>query len=257
MVSVLPAQRRQRIVEALALAGTVRTEDLAGALGVSPETVRRDLAILERRALLVRVHGGAVAAPSAAGEEPSHLERSTAQAEAKAVIGALAARLPRPGQTVVIDVGTTAVHAARALPASFRGVVATCSLLVAAELAGRPGVEVLVSGGRVRQGDLAVSNAHTLAFFGDLRADVALLGSGGVDARAGLTDHHLDEVATRRVILATTARTYVLADTTKHGRVAAHRVCGLDGFSGLVADGPPPPALASALVRAGAEVIAP
>ncbi|WP_169944905.1 DeoR/GlpR family DNA-binding transcription regulator [Microbispora sp. H11081] len=254
---MLPAQRHQRIIEALGRKGTVRTEDLAALLGVSHETVRRDLAILERRALLVRVHGGATSAPSGTGEELSYLERSTSQSEAKAVIGELAAHLLRPGQTVIIDVGTTAVHVARAVPPSFRGVVATCSLLVAAELAGRPGVEVLVSGGRVRQGDLAVSNAHTLGFFQDLRADVAFLGSGGLDAEAGLTDYFLDEVATKRVILATTARTYVLADTAKHGRVAAYRVCGLDGLSGLITDGEPPAPLASALVTADVEVIRP
>ncbi|WP_169978404.1 DeoR/GlpR family DNA-binding transcription regulator [Microbispora sp. H10836] len=254
---MLPAQRHQRIIEALGRKGTVRTEDLAALLGVSHETVRRDLAILERRALLVRVHGGATAAPSGTGEELSYLERSTSQSEAKAVIGELAARLLRPGQTVIIDVGTTAVHVARALPPFFRGVVATCSLLVAAELAGRPGVEVLVAGGRVRQGDLAVSNAHTLGFFQDLRADVAFLGSGGVDAEAGLTDYFLDEVATKRVILAGTARTYVLADSSKHGRVAAYRVCALDGPSGLITDAEPSPELASALVRAGAQVINP
>lgn len=254
---MLPAQRQQRIIEALGRKGTVRTEDLAALLGVSPETVRRDLAVLERRALLVRVHGGATAAPSGTGEESSYLERSTSQTEAKAAIGELAGRLLRPGQTVIVDVGTTAVHVARALPPTFRGVVATCSLLVAAELAGRPGVEVLVAGGRVRQGDLAVSNAQTLAFFADLRADVAFLGSGGVDAAAGLTDYFLDEVATKRVILANTARTYVLADTAKHGRVAAYRVCALDDLSGLITDEEPPPPLASALARAGAELIVP
>ncbi|WP_405084650.1 DeoR/GlpR family DNA-binding transcription regulator [Microbispora sp. NBC_01389] len=254
---MLPAQRHQRIIETLGRKGTVRTEDLAALLGVSHETVRRDLAVLERRALLVRVHGGATSAPSGTGEELSYLERSTSQSGAKAVIGGLAAGLLRPRQTVIIDVGTTAVHLARAVPPSFRGVVATCSLLVAAELAGRPGVEVLVAGGRVRQGDLAVSNAWTVEFFEDLRADVAFVGSGGVDAHAGLTDYFLDEVATKRVILARTARTYVLADTEKHGRVAAYRVCGLDGPSGLVTDAEPSPALASALARAGTEVISP
>ncbi|WP_433413375.1 DeoR/GlpR family DNA-binding transcription regulator [Microtetraspora malaysiensis] len=257
MVFMLPAQRHQRIVEALSQAGTLRTEDLAEQLGVSHETVRRDLATLEQRGLLARVHGGATAVTSGTGEESSYLERSTTQAEAKAVIGAQAAQVLRPGQTVIIDVGTTAVQAARAIPPGFRGVVATCSLLVAAELSGRPGVEVLVAGGRVRQGDLAVSNAQTVAFFQDLRADVALLGSGGLTARAGLTDYYLDEVATKRVILANTARTYVLADSTKHSRVAAYRVCGLDGFSGLITDREPPPELASALVRAGVEVIRP
>jgi DeoR/GlpR family transcriptional regulator of sugar metabolism len=158
---------------------------------------------------------------------------------------------------VVIDVGTTALEVARALPITFRGTVATCSLLVAAELAGRPTVEVLVSGGRVRAGDLACSNAQALSFFADLRPDVAFLGSGGVDTGTGLTDFHLDEVATRRIILANTARSYVLADSTKFGRVAPHRVCGLEEFDGLITDEMTSAPLRAAIERAGGVVVTP
>ena len=121
------------------------------------------------------------------------------------------------GQTLLLDVGTTVLEVARALPPDFRGTVATCSLLVAAELAGRRDVEVLVSGGRVRGGDLSLSNAQTVAFFADVRADLAFLGSGGVDAVAGLTDYHLDEVATRRTIIANAARAFIVADSGKLG----------------------------------------
>ncbi|GAA1787357.1 DeoR/GlpR transcriptional regulator [Planosporangium flavigriseum] len=248
---MLPAERHARITDAVRSARVVSTEELAALTGASAETIRRDLMALELQGLLKRVHGGATSALASSSEEAPFQERSSANRDAKAAIGRAAAELVQPGQTVILDVGTSALEVARALPGTFRGTVATCSLLIAAELAGRSGVEVLVSGGRVRSGDLACSNAQTVAFFADLHADIAFLGSGGLDATAGLTDFHLDEIATRRVMLAHSAQSYVLVDSSKFGRVAPHRVCGLDAITGVVTDARPPKSLALHIERAG------
>ncbi|MEV4379571.1 DeoR/GlpR family DNA-binding transcription regulator [Streptosporangium amethystogenes] len=252
---MLAAERHDRILTLLAPTGHARTEELARSLGVSDETIRRDLSALERQGVLVRVHGGATLRAPIAGEEASFLDRATLATEEKVAIGRSAASLVRPGMTVMIDVGTTSLEVARSLPNDYHGTVVTCSLLVASELAGRARIEVLVSGGRVRAGDLALSNSTTLGFFQDLRPDIAFLGSGGVSTDAGLTDFHVDEVATKRAVLATSARSYVLADSTKHGRVAAFRVCDLDGFTGLIAGEMTDEALAEALRNAGCHVV--
>jgi DeoR/GlpR family transcriptional regulator of sugar metabolism len=252
---VLPAERHGRITDALRTARVVSTEELAALTGASAETIRRDLMALELHGVLKRVHGGATAAVYPASEEAPFQERSSANHDAKVAIGRAAADLVKPGQTVILDVGTTALEVARALPGNFHGTVATCSLLVAGELAGRSGVEVLVSGGRVRAGDLACSNAQAAGFFADLRADVAFLGSGGMDATAGLTDFHLDEVATRRVMLTNSVRSYVLVDSSKFGRVAPHHVCGLEAVTGLVTDARPGSSLAPAIERAGGVIV--
>jgi DeoR family glycerol-3-phosphate regulon repressor len=156
---------------------------------------------------------------------------------------------------VVIDIGTTAVEVARAIAADFRGTVVTSSLLVAAELARRPRVEVLVSGGRVRGGDLACSNAHAKALFSDLYADIAFVSSGGVDATAGLTDYHLDEVDIRRTVIANSARSYVLADSSKMDHVAPHRVCGLEAVSGVITETSASPAVTAVIRDAGGVIL--
>jgi len=202
----------------------------------------------------VRVRGGATTS-GVMGSEPAFVERAGIAVEAKRAIGRLAASLVRPGMTVMIDVGTTALEVARALAPDFHGTVVTPSLLVAMELAGRPGIEVLVSGGRVRGGDLALSNSTTMEFFAGIWPDVAFLGSGGVDAEAGLTDYYLDEVAVRRLVLARAAASYVLADASKLGRVAAHRVCGLTEFTGLITDARPEAALTAALEENGGQLM--
>ncbi|MER5358476.1 DeoR/GlpR family DNA-binding transcription regulator [Streptomyces sp. NPDC002785] len=251
---MLAAERHRRIVAELARLTFVTTDDLTTLLGVSHETVRRDLALLEQRGELARVHGGATTRQASVGEEAPFTERSGAQAAQKEAIGRAAAALIKPHQTVIIDVGTTALEVARALPADHTGVIATPSLLVAAEASTRPGTEVLVSGGRLRAGDLACSNAQAMEFFNNLRADVAFIGSGGV-APYGLTDYHLDEVATKRAILVGTTTSYVLADSSKFGRTAAHRVCGLDGFDTLITDQAADTELRTALTRAGATTL--
>lgn len=253
-VGVLAAERHRRIVAELSRLDFVTTDDLATALGVSHETVRRDLALLEQRGELSRVHGGATARRTPVGEEPPFTERSSARSAQKTVIGRTAAALIKPHQTVIIDVGTTALEVARALPADFTGVIATPSLLVAGEASTRPGAEVLVSGGRLRAGDLSCSNARTVEFFADLRADIAFIGSGGI-AAYGLTDYHLEEVASKRAVLANTTTSYVLADSSKFGRVAVHRVCGLDGFHSVISDRAADAELQAALNRAGASLL--
>ncbi|MEV7010538.1 DeoR/GlpR family DNA-binding transcription regulator [Streptosporangium sp. NPDC051022] len=255
---MLPAERHTRIGEALRASRVVSTDELARDLGVSAETIRRDLVLLERRGKLARVHGGAtIALGQAAGEEAPFPERAGTAAEAKKRIGRAAATLTHPGQTIVIDVGTTAVDVARALPLDFSGTVATCSLLVAAELSERPDVEVLVCGGRLRGGDLALSNSVAQAFFADLNPDIAFLGSGGVDAVTGLTDYYLDEIAVRRTIHRNAARSYVLADSSKFGRIARHRVAGMDEFTGLITEAEPPPSIRDAVTRGGGVIVLP
>ncbi|MDX1876015.1 DeoR/GlpR family DNA-binding transcription regulator [Mycolicibacterium sp. 120266] len=251
---MLPVVRHDAIVDAVNTSTTVSTDELVRMLGVSAETVRRDLALLEERGALRRVHGGA-ATVAPRGEEPPFTERAGIHRPAKSEMARLAAGLLESGQTVTIDIGTTAVEVARAIPHGWRGTVATPSLLVAVELAGRPGINVLVSGGHVRGGDLACSNAHAKAMFADLYADIAFIGSGGVDAGAGLTDYHLDEVDVRRTIIANSARSFILADSSKLGQIAPHRVCGLAAVSGLITERDCAPAVTAAIREAGGVVL--
>lgn len=252
---MLPVERHEAIIEAISAAQAVSTEELVRLLSVSAETVRRDLALLEDQGAIRRVHGGAAAVADRRGAEPSFSERSLTFHQAKAQLAKTAVGLLQTDQTVIIDIGTTAVAVARAIPRSFSGTVITPSLPVAVELADRPGIEVLVAGGRVRAGDLACSNAHAKAFFADVYADIALLGSGGVDARTGLTDFHLDEVDVRRTIIANSSRSYILADSSKLGQVAPYRVCGLGELDGLITDKTPPPSIAAAFEEIGGVVL--
>jgi DeoR/GlpR family transcriptional regulator of sugar metabolism len=199
--------------------------------GVSVETIRRDLRGLRDQGLLERVYGGALSVRSTEG---TFAARSTTHHDRKRAIAAVAASLVEPQDTIVIDIGTTALEVARALPAGFRGRVLTNSVPVAMELSARGEIELLLSGGQVRAGDAACYGAQADAFFAQVYADKAFLGSGGVHAEAGLTDYYPHEVAARRVMIAHAGSSYVLADSSKLGQVAVHRVCALTQVTAVI-----------------------
>jgi len=251
----LPVVRRSWIQRRIAEAGVVRTQELADELHVSVETIRRDLAALERDKVLERVHGGAAGLGQRLNEEPSFQERLRWQSPAKERIGRAAAALISLTATIFLDVGTTIMHVARALPREFQGIVVTNSLPAAAEVAKCPHAQLLVTGGRVRAGDLAMSGQHAVTYCDGIRADCAFLGSGGVHPVAGLTDFYLDEVATRQAMLRHSAKSYVVADSSKFNRIAPYVGATWDQLVGLITDETPPDGLAAAIAAAGADVI--
>ena len=126
---------------------------------------------------------------------------------------------------------------ARALPAAFQGRVLTNSVPAAMELSGpRATSRCCCAAGRSAAGDGACSGAHAEAFFDEFYADRAFLGSGGVHPEAGLTDYYPAEVVVRRTIIEHTAACYVLADSSKLGAIAVHRVCPLDRVTAVLTD---------------------
>jgi DeoR family transcriptional regulator, fructose operon transcriptional repressor len=249
---MLPTQRRQAILAEVRQARAVAADELARRFGVSLETIRRDLRGLRDAGLLERVYGGALSVRSTEG---SFAARSTLHSERKQAIARLAATLIEPEDTIVIDVGTTALEVARALPASFRGRVLTNSVPAAMELAAREEIEIQLCGGQVRPGDAACFGSHAETFFAEFYADKAFLGSGGVHAQAGLTDYHPPEVVTRRTIIAHSAASYVLADSSKLGAIAVHRVCPLSRLTAVLTDPQAGDEVTESLAAAGCTVL--
>jgi DeoR family transcriptional regulator, fructose operon transcriptional repressor len=235
MNAAIPEERRLVIMERVRSRALVKPAELADELGVSIETIRRDLVALEEEGLVRRVYGGATGT-TARAFEPAFEKRLTQHRDRKMAIGRLAASLIGPGDTVILDIGTTVAELADVLPVSYRGIVLTNSLLVANALAGRDGIEVTISGGRVRSGDLACFGPVSEAFFRDYYADKAFMGSGGVHPDMGLTDYYPDEIASRRVILEHAAERYVVADSSKLGQVAFGKVCDLAALSAVITD---------------------
>lgn len=162
--------RHARIVDLARQDGRVSVEGLAQTLGVTPQTIRKDLTLLERRALLTRVHGGAV--PGSGTDNLAYAERREIAVAAKSAIGAAAAELVPDGASLFINIGTTTEAIARHLVERRKLMVITNNLNVVDILAERPGIEVIAAGGRVRASDRAVIGGIAMDFIRGFKVDV-------------------------------------------------------------------------------------
>ncbi|MBY0177608.1 DeoR/GlpR transcriptional regulator [Curtobacterium herbarum] len=228
------SSRKIAIITAVRERRSMGLDDLVRAFGVSPATIRRDLADLEDQGLLARTHGGARTLP--ASEVPVGL-RDAQYREAKTRIARCAATLLPEGPCVVaIGGGTTAAGVARALMFRNDLTVVTNSVTTASEIGGRPNLTVVVTGGVVRGHSLELVGALAESTFNAVTVGTAILGMDGVSAAGGATTHDGTEARTNSVMARRAQRVVVVADSSKIGRVTTAWVAGLDDVDDLVTD---------------------
>lgn len=242
-------ERFERIVAELRARPSVRISRLASDFGVSSETVRRDIDELTRRGLVDRTYGGAAA--HALVREPAIDDRFRLHVAVRGGIGACAAALIEPGDTVMIDSGSTTTHFAKRLAAVAEDVtVITNSLAVALALGTAPGVRVLLCPGDYEAREGGTFGAETCAFLRRFSAGKAVIGASGL-TEEGPVDVRTDASWIKRLMLERSARGLLLVDRTKFNRPSLEVVCPLDDLDDVVTDARPPAALGRALKRAG------
>jgi DeoR family fructose operon transcriptional repressor len=235
LINMYAEERQLWIVERARAGGRVEVAALAEELGVTTETVRRDLTTLERHALLRRVHGGAIPIERL-GFEPALAARDSVLTAEKERIARLAlAELPDEG-TILLDAGTTTARLADALPPDRELVVLTNSLPIAMSLSVRPNLTVLMLGGRVRGRTQAAVDAWALQALADSYVDVAFIGTNGISPERGLTTPDTTESAVKRAMIRAARRSVVLADHTKVGQDHLSRFATLDAIDTIITD---------------------
>jgi DeoR family transcriptional regulator of aga operon len=246
------AERLSAILEELSSDGTVGVTELVSTLGVSAATVRRDLELLEQQKLLARTHGGAVA-QGVLFELPLRYKSGRHQDE-KRRIAAAAARLVEDGAAIGLTGGTTTTEVARAVIDRDRLTVVTNALNIASELAIRPNLKLVVTGGYARTESYELVGPLAEQSLAGLNLDVVFLGTDGISAEAGLTTHHEVEAHTDLALIERARRVVVVADSSKIGRVAFAQICGVDRVHELITDVDADPQLLAGLRDAGVEV---
>ncbi|MFC8733273.1 DeoR/GlpR family DNA-binding transcription regulator [Luteimicrobium sp. NPDC057192] len=249
---MLAAERRDLLVARLRRDGKLVAKELAAELGLSEDSIRRDLRELAALGLCQRVYGGAVPASPALGD---YAARAQVEPGSKRAVAARAVDLVRPGGVVILDGGTTTLAVARALPQTLECTVVTHSPTVAVELLTHPGVEVLLIGGRLFKHSAVTCGAAAAEAAAAVSADVFLLGVTGVHPDAGLTTGDADEAAMKRALAARAAETYVLASAEKLGAASPYAVLPLEDVAGVVTDGREH-AVATELAARGVPVLA-
>jgi DeoR family transcriptional regulator of aga operon len=242
--------RLGHILERLSRQSSVNVAELAGDLEVSQASVRRDLQLLESQQLLTRTHGGAVAS-GVLYELPMRYRGGQRHDAKRAIARCAAGLLGQEVSSVGLNGGSTTTEVARAL-ASHTGLrVVTNALNIAAELAVRSNIELVVCGGSARSESYELVGPLAELTLSTINLDVAVIGVDGVSAVAGLTTHHEVEAQTNRSLLRSAARVIVVADSSKIGRRGFARISELREISDLVTDSEASDADVTELERSG------
>jgi len=255
--AVFAPERQEQIAQMVADAGRVRVMDLAARFDVSPVTIRKDLLVLEGEARLVRTHGGAIAPRAGSRPEPAFEVRERLQRDEKWRIGAAAAALVEDGDSIVFDASTTALYVARHLKQRttwHQLTVVTNSIRIALELAGHPGVTVLMLGGRVRAEALSVVGPLGDAVFRLVNVQKAFVGAVGLTLEVGLSDAMEEEAQIKRSMVAAAREVYALVDHTKWGRTASATFCRPDRLTAIITDEDAPAEMVAVLEGMGVAV---
>ena len=247
-------ERLEKIEQTLASQPRVTVAGLANMLRVSPVTVRADLAALEKRGRVVRVHGGAMPA-NQAPHELNFASRAQIHHAAKRAIGKYAASLVRDGDSIFIDASTTALELARQVRDRRELTVITNSIRSAQELVTSPNVTVIMPGGIVRREAFSLVGMWSADLIRQFNIGRAFVGARGFTLAEGLTDVNPDEVALKRAIVAIAKEVIALIDHSKWNQVALASFCSPQRLSCIISDKRAPRALVEQAKARGIQVV--
>src|SRR5262245_49562426 len=222
---VQQAERLSAILADLSAGGSVEVADLASRLDVSAATIRRDLELLESQRLLARTHGGAV--PMGVVYELPLRYKGARHHDEKRRIAEAAADLITDGMAVGLTGGTTCTEVAREIVEHEHLTVVTNALNIASELAVRPNLKLVVTGGTARPESYELVGPLAEQSLAGLHLDLVVIGVDGIDAIAGCTTHHEVEAHTNLALIRRADRVVVVADSSKIGRSAFARICDI------------------------------
>lgn len=234
-MTVSTTERRHEIIQLALADGKVDVPDLARRFAVSDVTIRTDLNALDGRGLLVRTRGGAVAS-SRIMQELSVAEKSAEKLVVKRRLAEAACGFIGEGDAIILDSGTTTAEIARCLSGIDKLMVMTNGLNVAQNLASADGVEVLMTGGKLRRKSLSFFGGHAEEALARYNFDTLFLGVDGFDLSAGITTHFEYEAVLNRKMCEAARQIIAVTDSSKFNRSGVHRICGPTDIDILITD---------------------
>lgn len=229
-----PNERRKWIEKKLIEDKRVKIDTLVSELNISSMTVRRDLDQLEKEGKAIRTHGGATLANPLIVETPFTSKKSK-RIEQKKYIAKNAVKFVKDHQTILLDSGTTTLEIARLLRGRKNLTVVTNDIYIAAELIDSP-LKVILAGGALQRKVGALSGPQANYFFENIYVDILFLGTPAIDVKFGVTSPSLDKSLTKRLMIKSAEKTWLVADSSKIGKKSFSKVCDLDALNGFITD---------------------
>jgi len=226
--------RLPEILEIAHLEGRVTVDDLATRLGVTAQTIRRDLADLDETGKLERVHGGAILRSGTVNI--GYHDRAALNADAKQAIARNCAASIPEGASVFLAIGTTTEAVARELKRHAGLMVVTNNMNIANILAENPACEVIVTGGTLRRSDGGLTGPLTEAAIRQFKVDIAVIGCSALDVDGDLLDYDMHEVGVSRALIVQARQAWLVTDHSKLGRTAPARIAALHELDRIITD---------------------
>jgi DeoR family fructose operon transcriptional repressor len=250
--------RRLRITEYIQQreGGVVTIAELSQLLDVSEMTVRRDLAFLEGKSILRKVHGGAVAFPSMEGDTP-FTDRSIRSDPQKRIIGWLAAQLVQDGDRIILDAGTTTLQVARNLTCNNQLTVITNNIPISKELSLCPNITIILLGGMVKHIEMCTVGNMVIEMLSLLSADKYILSANGFSIRMGATETDMVETGVKQAMLRSAGEVILVADSSKFDVNSLIQIAPWKQIHKLVTDDGLPEEAVRTIETFGVEVITP
>jgi DeoR/GlpR family transcriptional regulator of sugar metabolism len=249
---VLAAERRCLILEALSRDGKVVAADLSAIVGVSHDTIRRDLQDLADAGLLRRVHGGALP-PNLT--PLGYTERERQAPAAKRALAKAAARLLRRDAVIVLAGGTSIVELAREVPHELRATIFTTSAPVAIELATRPYLDLHLIGGRFEKATREAAGPAAVDALRAVQADACFFSVWAIHPDVGVSVGHVDDVPTLRAMISRAAEVVAVVTADKLGTSLPFVVAPVEELTHLVTERSAADALVGPYERLGLTVV--
>lgn len=246
-------ERRQHMIYALEELQRASVTELSKRFSVSEVTVRKDLAWMEERKLIIRTHGGALLVHSTLTEQGFEA-REYLQYEEKDRIGRLAASLVQDGDSIALDSSTTALAMARYLKEQRELTVLTNGLRTGLELVNTPGVAVMVPSGMLRRESLSLVGAWSKAVLQQINIKTAFVSARGLTLKEGLTEVNNEEVAYKKIMVEAAREVVVLIDHSKWGHMAFATFCALECVTRIITDDKAPEKMLKEVRKRGVEV---
>ncbi|MCF8468794.1 MAG: DeoR/GlpR family DNA-binding transcription regulator [Sneathiella sp.] len=240
-------KRQLAIMNMLQLEKSCGVIELASKLGVSDETIRRDIKEMAKSGAVEKIHGGVMLPHTSM--EPPFLRRLEVQRREKQRIAKLAASLIMDGETLLIDNGSTSCYVAKALSTHRNMTVVTNSTEVARDLCARNDNTVFMAGGQIRADDSAAYGPTAVSFARQFATERAILSVAAISAEQGFLDYDLGEAEFKRAIIPQAASIIIVADHTKFNRPGVVRFCDFDAVDLLLTDQLPPQSIIDKIGR--------
>jgi len=251
---LLANDRRNKVLELLQEEGSARVRNLTLLFKVSEPTIRQDLEVLEEQGFVTRVHGGAflrTVTQQVSSLTLQHLENL----DKKAAIGRKAAEFVAEGDRIILDSGSTITELARCLSAVEHLTVVTNALNIALIMGANPSCQLMVTGGEFKAPTLSLTGEKAALFFQNIYVDKLFLATGGVSPALELTYPGINDIPVKSAMIQVAREVYLLADSTKFGKVAFAALGSLKAVRTLITDDGIDPETVKRITALGVKVV--